>query len=83
MGDAMTRIREAEAALEQARADAKALVDRVRAGLGLAMIQAREAGEESQTTIAAQMGWRGSQQVRAYEQAYRDWADKHPGETPG
>jgi hypothetical protein len=82
MGDAMTRIREAEEALEQARADAKALVDRKRAALGLSMIRAREAGEESQTTIAGQMGWRGSQQVRAYEQAYRDWADKHRGETP-
>ncbi len=78
----MTRIRQAEEALERARADAKALVDRKRASFGLAMIQAREAGEESQTTIAAQMGWRGSQQVRAYEQAYREWAVRHPGETP-
>lgn len=77
----MTRIREAEEALGQARADAKALVDRKRAALGLAMIRAREAGEESQTTIAGQMGWRGSQQVRAYEQAYRGWVRDHPGES--
>lgn len=76
----MTRVLEARKAFEQARADAKALVDRHRALLGLAMIQAREAGEESQSTIAKGMEV-GPQQVRAYEQAYRDWIDDHPGET--
>lgn len=78
----MTRVFEAREAFEQARADAKALVDRKRAALGLAMIRAREAGGESQATIAEQMKYRGSQQVLAYERAYREWADKHPGETP-
>ena len=50
------------------------------ARLGLAMIRARESRQESQATIAAAMGL-GLQQVRAYEKAYRDWADKHPGES--
>lgn len=77
----MTQVLEAREALERARADAKALVDRKRALLGLAMIQAREAGAESQATISAQLGFRGMQQVRAYEQAYREWVRDHPGET--
>jgi len=43
------------------------------------MIRARETGRESQSTIASKMGI-GAQQVRAYEQAYRDWCRDHPGE---
>lgn len=82
MGDAMEQVLEAREAFEQARAQARELVDRKRAALGLAMIRAREAREESQATISAQMGYRGTQQVLAYERAYREWAEKHPGETP-
>jgi hypothetical protein len=80
MDDPMTGILEAREAFDQARADAKALVDRRRALLGLAMIRARQTGRESQATIAQKMGFTGTQQVLAYERAYRDWVDKHPGE---
>lgn len=55
------------------------MVARKRALLGLAMIRAREDGRESQATIAREMKV-GTQQIRAYEQAYRDWVRDHPGE---
>lgn len=76
----MTEVLEARREFDAARADATALVARKRARLGLAMIRARETGAESQTTIAAQMSI-GAKQVRAYEQAYRDWLRDHPGES--
>jgi hypothetical protein len=82
MDDPMTGILEARDALERARETAKELVDRHRARLGLEMIQARENSPESQATISAKMGYIGTQQVRSYEQSYREWADKHPGEKP-
>jgi len=75
----MTRVLEARRAFDEAREQAAAMVDRKRALLGLAMIRARESKAESQATIAAKMGI-GPQQVRAYEQAYRDWVRDHPGE---
>ena len=56
------------------------MVARKRALLGLAMIRAREGGRESQATLAAKMHV-GTQQIRAYEQAYRDWVRDHPGES--
>lgn len=77
----MAQVLEAHSALEEARTQAKDLLDRRRALLGLAMIRAREEGRESQATIGAKFGWRGTQQVRAYEQAYRDWVRDHPGES--
>ena len=76
----MTEVLEARQAFDDARVEASAMVARKRAMLGLAMIRARERGGESQMTIAKQMGI-GPQQVRAYEQAYKDWAEKHPGES--
>lgn len=78
--DTMTGVLEARQAFDDARAAQKAIVDRKRALLGLAMIRAREQQNESQTTIAGKMKI-GVQQVRAYEQAYRDWVDKHPDES--
>jgi hypothetical protein len=78
--DAMTEVMEARRRFDDTRAEASAMVARERARLGLAMIRARERGGESQTTIARQMNV-GSQQVRAYEQAYRDWLRDHPGES--
>jgi hypothetical protein len=77
--DAMTQVLEARRAFDEARAEASATVARKRAQLGLAMIRARESGAESQATIARKMGV-GTQQIRAYEQAYRDWQRDHPGE---
>lgn len=78
----MTQVTEARTAFDEARRQAKELVDRKRAQLGLAMIRAREGGRWSQATIAKEMGFVGTQQVRAYEQAYRDWVREHPGESP-
>ena len=75
----MTQVLEARRAFDEARAAASAMVARKRALLGLAMIRARESGTESQATIARKMGV-GTQQIRAYEQAYRDWLRDHPGE---
>jgi ribosome-binding protein aMBF1 (putative translation factor) len=80
VGDGMTRVLEARRAFDDTRAEAKEMVDRARAKLGLSMIEARQKDGESQTTIAAKMGL-GVQQVRDYESAYRKWADKHPGES--
>jgi len=78
----MTEVLEARRAFDNARAEASATVARKRAQLGLAMIEAREKGGESQATIARKMGI-GTQQVRAYEAAYRDWLRDHPGEPLG
>lgn len=76
----MTQVLEARREFDDARAEASAMVARKRARLGLAMIRARESGRESQATIARQMKV-GTQQVRAYEQAYRDWLRDHDGES--
>jgi hypothetical protein len=77
----MTEVLEARKAFDDVRVEAKEMVDRQRARLGLSMIQARENGTESQATIAKGMGV-GLQQVRAYEQAYRDWLRDHQGQEP-
>ena len=79
VSDAMTKVLEARKALDDARAQASEMLARKRALLGLEMIRARANGRESQTTIAKEIGV-GQQQVRAYEQAYRDWLRDHPGE---
>lgn len=78
----MTAVLQARREFDAAREQASELVARKRALLGLAMIRARESGQESQATIGAKMGI-GPQQVRAYEQAYRDWVRDHPGEKLG
>jgi hypothetical protein len=76
----MTQVLEARRAFDEARKEASAMVARRRALLGLAMIRARESGDESQATIGRKMGV-GLQQVRAYETAYRQWVKEHPDET--
>lgn len=76
----MTQVLEARQAFEDARTEASATIARKRALLGLAMIQAREKGGESQASIARAMGV-VTEQVRRYEQAYRDWLRDHPGES--
>lgn len=76
----MTQVLEAKRALDEAREQANALVARRRAQYGLSMIRAREGGSESQATIARQLEV-GTQEVRRYEQAYRDWIRDHPGES--
>jgi hypothetical protein len=64
---------------EQARDDAKALVDRARARLGLEIHRAREAGT-SQTQILESMK-KSREQVRAFERAYKDWLRDHEDES--
>lgn len=76
----MTQVLEARQAFDDARTEASATIARKRALLGLAMIQAREKGGESQASIARAMGV-VTEQVRRYEQAYRDWLRDHPGES--
>ena len=76
----MTQVVEARQAFDDARAEASATIARKRALLGLAMIRAREKGGESQASIARELGV-VTEQVRRYEQAYRDWLRDHPGEA--
>jgi DNA-binding transcriptional regulator YiaG len=76
----MTQVLEARQAFDDARAEATATIARKRALLGLAMIRAREQGKESQASIARQLGV-VTEQVRRYEQAYRDWLRDHPDES--
>jgi hypothetical protein len=75
----MTQVLEARQAFDNARAEASATIARKRALLGRAMIAARENGE-SQASIARELGV-VTEQVRRYEQAYRDWCRDHPGES--
>lgn len=76
----MTEVLEARAAYDQARADAREMVDRARARLGLSIAQARASGR-SQTEVMKSMN-RSREQVRAFEAAYRHWVEKHPDDLP-
>jgi len=75
----MTEVLEARADYDQARADAKALVDRARARLGRSIRQARQQGT-TQTDVMKGMN-RSREQIRAFEQAYTDWLRDHKGES--
>ena len=77
----MTQVLEARRAYEDARDEAKEIVDRARARLGLSIRQARESGR-SQTDAMETLNL-SREQVRAFERAYRDWVRDHPGETLG
>ena len=79
VSEAMTQVVEARRAFDDARTEASAMVARKRALLGRAMIRARDKDGESQASIARQLGI-VTEQVRRYEQAYRDWLRDHPGE---
>lgn len=70
-----------EAHQEYKRADQEALDlrFRARARLGLAILRERDQGTP-QEAIARRLG-RTREQVRRYEQAYRDWVRDHPGES--
>ena len=74
----MTEVLEARRDYEQARRDAKKLVDRARARLGLSIVQARARGR-SQTDVMDTMK-KSREQVRAFEKAYHDWVDHFPDE---
>lgn len=74
----MTKVLDARADYDQARRDAKLLVDRARARLGWEIHQARQTGT-TQTEILKGMG-KSREQVRSFEAAYRNWLRDHPGE---
>ena len=76
----MTRVVEARRQYDQARIDAREMVARRRAALGLEIRLARKAGT-SQTAILNEMG-KSREQVRAFEKASRDWERDHQGEDP-
>ena len=69
-----------EAHQEYKRADDEALRlrFRARARLGLAILRERDKGTP-QEAIARKLD-RTREQVRRYEQAYRDWRKEHPDE---
>lgn len=73
----MTEVLEARKNYLQARVDARLIVDRARALLGLSIVQARNSGK-SQTDVMKSMEL-SREQVRAFEAAYHDWSKDHPG----
>ena len=76
----MTEVLEARRAYKDARDEAKELVDRARARLGLSIQQARDDGQ-SQTSVMKALKL-SREQVRAFEQAYRDWLRDHGQQQP-
>ena len=76
----MTEVLEARKAYKDARDEAKEIVDRARARLGLSIRQARDAGQ-SQTSAMVALGL-SREQVRAFERAYSDWLRDHDGTQP-
>lgn len=78
--DAMNRVLEARKRYEQAQVDARELVDRARAALGLEIHVARQGGTR-QTAILEGMT-KSRQQVRTFELAWERWAKDHPGQDP-
>ena len=81
----MTRVLEARKRYEQSLIDARELVARHRAALGLEIRLAREEGT-TQTEILTKMK-KSREQVRAFERASRAWERDHqsqdPREVPG
>lgn len=76
----MTEVLEARKAYTDARDEAKEIVDRARARLGLSIRQARDAGQSQSSAMAALKLSR--EQVRAFERAYSDWLRDHDGKQP-
>jgi transposase len=68
----------AHQAYKQADEDALAMRARARARLGREILDARAQGT-SQESIARRLGVT-REQVRRYQQAYRDWVRDNPGE---
>lgn len=76
----MERVLEARRRYEQSLVDARELVARHRAALGLEIHLARQ---EDTTQTAILEGMRKSrQQVRTFELAWERWAEKHPDQDP-
>jgi hypothetical protein len=75
----MGEVLEAHRAYKQADEDALVMRARARARLGLSIVQERDSGS-TQESIAKRLGV-VTEQVRRYQQAYRDWLRDHPGES--
>ena len=75
----MTEVLAARAAYEQAQVDARLLVARAKAQLGLAIHQAREQ-DTSQTDVMKALEL-SREQIRGFEAAYRNWPRDHPGQS--
>jgi alpha-D-ribose 1-methylphosphonate 5-triphosphate diphosphatase PhnM len=80
VADALERVLEARKRYEQAQVDARDLVDRARAALGLEIHLARQ-DDATQTRIVEGMK-KSRQQVRTFELAWERWEEKHPGQDP-
>jgi hypothetical protein len=78
--DAMNRVLEARKRYEQSLVDARELVARARAALGLEIHLARQGGTK-QTAIHGGMT-KSRQQVRTFELAWERWAKDHPDQDP-
>jgi hypothetical protein len=78
--DAMNRVLEARKRYEQAQIDAREMVARARAELGLEIHLARQ-GDTSQSKILEGMK-KSRQQVRTFELSWERWAKEHPGQDP-
>ena len=76
----MDRVLEARKRYEQALIDARESVARARAALGYEIHMARQ-GDTKQTDILKGMK-KSRQQVRTFELAWEEWAEKHRGEDP-
>jgi hypothetical protein len=78
--DAMNRVLEARKRYERSQVEARELVARARAALGLEIHLARDGGT-TQTSILEGMT-KSRQQVRTFELAWERWAKDHQGEDP-
>lgn len=76
----MTEVLEARRAYKQARDDAKLMVDRARARLGLSIVQARADGKTQSEVMGSLKLSR--EQVRAFEAAYHAWLRDHDEQQP-
>lgn len=74
----MPEVLEAHQQYKRADEEALRLRFRARARLGLAILHERDKGTP-QEAIARRLD-RTREQVRRYEQAYRDWQKEHPDE---
>src|SRR5580704_874157 len=80
VADALERVLEARRHYEQAQVDARELVDRARAALGLEIHLARQE-DATQSRIVEGMK-KSRQQVRTFELAWERWAKDHPDQDP-
>ena len=76
----MTRALEARKRYEQSLIDARELVARARAALGLEIQLARQGGPEQAAIVDGMT--KSRQQVRTFELAWERWAETHRGEDP-